>query len=737
MKKYIYFVIAAFLLSLAMPVIATTTSATATAMAAAPSDKDKAKAKAKAQAQKEKEKAKKEKEKAKKEKEKAKKEKEKAKQQADKQKQAEKKRLEADKKRADAEKARNKQAEARQKELDKKEAEKQRIADERKREIEKREAAEQARDEAILRRWERSQKEQPKHLFNLSLRAGYAALMDKINPTADGTLWGAGTVNQNNALQQLVGGPGVGLRLGYELEYKKFRFETGIDFDYFNSASKYGFQATRKDLTYGATYNYLFDNMREVRNAGYVGIPLMFGAQFNRFYFLVGPKVSYGFTLGKYTQSGQYDITVNDPALLEPYGMGIYDLPKSDNTQAPIKLKQPDVRICAEIGLDLDEWLHRDADPKDKKRKKVKEGERQPFGREYIHYKLGLFAEYGVLNTNATPATNPIEFAANNTLVQKTNTMLAMNGDTKLNTLFVGARFAIQFQVPGREPEMPSSYADIRIIDDKTGLPINNAVVNISDVQTEKTVVRNKKLAKGTISQKSKFGSYSVLASADNYKNNSAIYTIDSIGHMPVDIRLIPKPIFRVTVSDRESGLPLMANVQIRKRGTEENRYTLATDSANGSSSQMLADTVSYSIHIEQFGYEPFDGLITDLGDSMHIAMTPIKQEVFILKNMFFATNKTRILPTSEEELNGLYQYLERHPEIRIKIVGHTDSVGKDEANQKLSEGRANAVMKELIKRGIDPSRLEAEGRGETEPIDTNDTEEGRQNNRRVEIHIL
>jgi OOP family OmpA-OmpF porin len=104
---------------------------------------------------------------------------------------------------------------------------------------------------------------------------------------------------------------------------------------------------------------------------------------------------------------------------------------------------------------------------------------------------------------------------------------------------------------------------------------------------------------------------------------------------------------------------------------------------------------------------------------------------------MFFATNKTRILPTSEEELNGLANYLERHPEIRIKIVGHTDSVGKDEANQKLSEGRAEAVMKDLIRRGIDPSRLEAEGRGETEPIDTNDTEEGRQNNRRVEIHIL
>jgi outer membrane protein OmpA-like peptidoglycan-associated protein len=63
--------------------------------------------------------------------------------------------------------------------------------------------------------------------------------------------------------------------------------------------------------------------------------------------------------------------------------------------------------------------------------------------------------------------------------------------------------------------------------------------------------------------------------------------------------------------------------------------------------------------------------------------------------------------------------------------------VGKDAANQKLSDGRANAVMNDLIERGIAAERLQAEGRGETQPIDTNDTDEGRQNNRRVEIEIL
>ena len=720
MKKYInIFVLTAFLFSLAMPVMATTSSSSATATAAAPKDKDKEKAKAQ----------------AKKEKEKAKKQKEKEKQQAAKQKEAEKKKAEADKKRQQAEKERAKAAEERQKEADKREAERLRAVEEREKEAQKREQEEQAREAAIMRRWERSQKEQAKHLFNISPRIGYAALMDQ---QAEGQ-WGA--LNQGQQLandyayRSLIGGPGVGLRVGYEVEYKKFRFETGIDFDYFNSASLYGFQMERTDIT-GAKYNYLFDNLQETRNAGYVGIPLMFGAQFDKFYFLLGGKVCYAFPLGNYSQKGQYDITVNDPALLEPYGLGIFDVPAQTKDQHPISFKQPDVRLCAEIGLDLDDWLHRDADPKDKKKKKVQEGERQPFGREYVHYKMGLFAEYGILNTNATAAANPVSVAANDYQIQRTNTLLGLEG-TKLNTLFVGVRFAIQFQIPGRTPEMPSSYADIQILDSKTDEPIPNSVITISDVQTEKALVRNKKLAKGELKQKSKFGNYSVMATADNYYPGTTIYTIDTIGTLPVILHLVEKPFFRVSVSDKETGLPIIASVQVRKRGGSENIYTLETDSANGTSSERLADSISYSIHIEQFGYEPYNGIISNIGDSMHIDLIPVKQEVIILKNMFFATNKTRILPTSEEELNGLYNFLESHPEVRIKIVGHTDNVGKDEANQKLSEGRAEAVMKDLIRRGIAPERLEAEGRGETEPIDTNETEEGRQNNRRVEIHIL
>ncbi|MBQ0119294.1 MAG: OmpA family protein, partial [Bacteroidales bacterium] len=114
-----------------------------------------------------------------------------------------------------------------------------------------------------------------------------------------------------------------------------------------------------------------------------------------------------------------------------------------------------------------------------------------------------------------------------------------------------------------------------------------------------------------------------------------------------------------------------------------------------------------------------------------------VKKRKIILHDLYFATNSVVILPESEKGLQDLYDLLNENPEVRIRITGHTDSVGSDKDNQKLSEGRANSVRDDMIRRGIDENRIEAEGKGESEPIDTNDTEEGRAKNRRVEFVIL
>lgn len=678
--------------------------------------------------------------------EKRKKEQEKIKAQREKQKAAEAKKREAEKRKAAAAKAneekKEQQAKANAKvqaQREKEAAERAKVAAEREEARAKKEAEAKAKEEKAIRDYEKYQenlanpKTEAVSYFNLGLRLGYAAMMDKLN----GTYMGAGTLNQSNALQQLKGGPGVGLDITYNLEYGHFLFETGLDFRFLNSTSAYGFQAIRNDLTYpGTTYSYWFDNVREMRNMLEFGIPVMFGAQFNRFYFLVGAKVHYGLPMG-YSQKGLYDIVVNDPSLLEPYGMGIHEL--NGQTNQPMQFKQPDLSVAAEIGIDLDEWLQ--AQP-DKKKAKVKPGQRLPFGREHIHYRVGLFAEYGVLNTNNTPAANPVEFAADQVAVQKTNTLLAWNGDTKLNNLFVGAKFTIQFEVPGKKARPvppPPSYAIYSVVNAVTNEPIDKAFVETRGTESGKIAMREKQISAKGFRQKHAVGSFTATAKANGYYDATQVFEIEKVGSTEyVTIAMRPCPVLRVRVTNKETGMPVPATVQIRKSGVEEPAYSLATDSASGTTRQMLEEGPKYSLHIAQMGYDTLDMAIANIGDSLNIQLTPIKKgEVFIVKNLYFATNKTRILSRSEQALNDLYMYLARNPQVRIKIIGHTDNVGKDAANQKLSDGRANAVMQDLIERGIAPERLQAEGRGETQPIDTNDTDEGRQNNRRVEIEIL
>jgi len=107
------------------------------------------------------------------------------------------------------------------------------------------------------------------------------------------------------------------------------------------------------------------------------------------------------------------------------------------------------------------------------------------------------------------------------------------------------------------------------------------------------------------------------------------------------------------------------------------------------------------------------------------------------LKNIFFETAKATLLETSLAELDRLAEALQRHPSLRLEVGGHTDAVGSDADNQILSEQRAKAVYDYLILRGVSSKRLTYRGYGESRPIATNDTPEGRAQNRRTTLAPL
>ena len=110
--------------------------------------------------------------------------------------------------------------------------------------------------------------------------------------------------------------------------------------------------------------------------------------------------------------------------------------------------------------------------------------------------------------------------------------------------------------------------------------------------------------------------------------------------------------------------------------------------------------------------------------------------ETVVLKNVFFETNKYNLKEESRVELIKLRDFLANNPSVAIEISGHTDNIGNDADNLLLSERRAEAIYNFLIENGVEASRISYKGFGESQPIDTNDTEEGRANNRRSEFKI-
>lgn len=112
-------------------------------------------------------------------------------------------------------------------------------------------------------------------------------------------------------------------------------------------------------------------------------------------------------------------------------------------------------------------------------------------------------------------------------------------------------------------------------------------------------------------------------------------------------------------------------------------------------------------------------------------------EKVINLKGVTFEFNKTRLRPDAQTILDWAVGVLKKYPDMNVEIAGHTDSVGSDEYNQKLSEGRAQSVMQYFVEHGVPESQLTAKGYGESQPIADNKTDEGRELNRRVELRIL
>lgn len=110
--------------------------------------------------------------------------------------------------------------------------------------------------------------------------------------------------------------------------------------------------------------------------------------------------------------------------------------------------------------------------------------------------------------------------------------------------------------------------------------------------------------------------------------------------------------------------------------------------------------------------------------------------EAVAINNLLFETGKDIIMPASLPELKRIAAFVQTYG-YKVRLAGHTDNIGQPEANKALSQARAEAVRQQLVAYGCQPDKIAAYGYGETQPVAPNDTEEGRQLNRRVEITLM
>jgi outer membrane protein OmpA-like peptidoglycan-associated protein len=202
--------------------------------------------------------------------------------------------------------------------------------------------------------------------------------------------------------------------------------------------------------------------------------------------------------------------------------------------------------------------------------------------------------------------------------------------------------------------------------------------------------------------------------------------------------------ILKGTVTDALSKAPINAIIVITDNEKNEIVSTFQSNSKTGRYLVSLPSGRNYGIAVTMEGYLFFSENV-DLPKSktyqeiikdIELNKLEVGQKI-VLKNIFYDFDKATLRSLSISELDRLVKLLELNPTLRIEISSHTDNVGSAAYNVKLSTNRALSVINYLEKKGIKKERLEYQGYGFTDPIAPNDTDQGRQLNRRTEFKIL
>jgi outer membrane protein OmpA-like peptidoglycan-associated protein/tetratricopeptide (TPR) repeat protein len=235
-----------------------------------------------------------------------------------------------------------------------------------------------------------------------------------------------------------------------------------------------------------------------------------------------------------------------------------------------------------------------------------------------------------------------------------------------------------------------------------------------------------------------------VVGSEDILIASSTTTIQQKVEQQVVEVKKVRLTIMKGTITDALSGEPLEATIEIVDNEKNEIITTLTSNSKTGKYLVSLPSGKNYGIAVKSDGYLFYS-------ENVNIPEATAYQEVtkdivlskvgigskIVLKNIFFDYGKETLRETSFAELDRLVSLLNSYPDMTIEIGGHTDNHGGLQFNTQLSEARAKSVVDYLVDKEISETKLAYKGYAYLQPIATNDTDEGRQQNRRVEFKVI
>jgi OmpA-OmpF porin, OOP family len=240
---------------------------------------------------------------------------------------------------------------------------------------------------------------------------------------------------------------------------------------------------------------------------------------------------------------------------------------------------------------------------------------------------------------------------------------------------------------------------------------------------------------------------YSVNATAEGFLPKQLSFTLPTIYNdttVSIEVPMTPvakKLLITGNVYDKKTEKLIPAHISLTARS--DKKYNSKITSTDGAYQQEVPKLGNYILTASAEGYLN----TTDSVDVNSEDMSPFSKDLYLqqievgvtvrLKNIYFDFDKTTLKKESFVELNKVVDFLKENPTVEIEIAGHTDNKGSDDYNANLSQGRSQSVVDYIVSQGIESSRMSAHGYGEAKPIETNDTDAGRANNRRVEFTVL